>query len=172
MDEDKKVFVGNLPPTSFTNKGLREFFEKFGPVRDAFVLRDAQTNRGRRCGIVTFDDSETAEHVKALKDHDMALKLKGNRYFRIASDEPIPKNVVATNVSSWPFYDPDDSHSDVIDSSSDVIKSTRDVSIDALNDYCLLHIFEFFTLGYSINFERVCKRWKKLLRTRWTRLTK
>ena len=60
MDRHNKVFVGNLPPTSFTDKNLREFFEKFGGVDDAFVLRDARTNVGRRCGIVTFKTFETA----------------------------------------------------------------------------------------------------------------
>jgi RNA recognition motif-containing protein len=63
---DRKVFVGNLPPTSFTNKNLTDFFAKFGAVDDAFVIRDAVTNVGRRCGIVTFKSVDTAEKVTSF----------------------------------------------------------------------------------------------------------
>jgi len=44
------------------------------------------------------------------------------------------------------------------------------VTIDDLNDDCLLSIFDQFTFGYSINFERVCTRWRQLLRSRWRTL--
>ena len=67
VELDQKVFVGNIPPTSFTSNDLRRFFSKFGDVVDAFVLRDGKTNVGRRCGIVTFKSAETAEEVKDAK---------------------------------------------------------------------------------------------------------
>ena len=58
--EERKVFVGNVPPSSFTQKNLVTFFEKFGPIEDAFIIRDPLTNAGRRCAIVTFVTQETA----------------------------------------------------------------------------------------------------------------
>jgi RNA recognition motif-containing protein len=58
--DDRKVFVGNVPPSSLTQKNLVTFFKKFGPIEDAFIIRDALTNAGRRCAIVTFVTQETA----------------------------------------------------------------------------------------------------------------
>jgi RNA recognition motif-containing protein len=53
--ESKKVFVGGLAPT-VTETELREYFEAYGPVKEAIVMYDRQTNRSRGFGFVTFDN--------------------------------------------------------------------------------------------------------------------
>ncbi len=65
--EERKVFVGNVPPSSFRQKDLITFFQKFGPIEDAFIIRDALTNAGRRCAIVTFVTQETAGDIFRAK---------------------------------------------------------------------------------------------------------
>lgn len=36
---------------------LRDYFEKFGPVQDAVVMKDPVTKRSRGFGFITFDAS-------------------------------------------------------------------------------------------------------------------
>lgn len=48
-----KVFVGGLPPHVDRNQ-LKTIFEQFGPVGDAIVMVDQQTQRSRGFGFVTF----------------------------------------------------------------------------------------------------------------------
>lgn len=41
-----KIFVGGLPP-SLTNEALRDFFNKWGPVRESQILVNRDTGRVR-----------------------------------------------------------------------------------------------------------------------------
>jgi RNA recognition motif-containing protein len=50
-----KVFVGGIPP-HIDKDGLKEIFEEFGPVVDAIVMMDQNTNRSRCFGFVTFEN--------------------------------------------------------------------------------------------------------------------
>lgn len=56
----KKLFVGGLA-WGTTDQGLREAFERFGPVADAKVIMDRETGRSRGFGFVTFDDPGHAD---------------------------------------------------------------------------------------------------------------
>eukprot|EP00008_Paramoeba_atlantica_P004561 CAMPEP_0201487702 /NCGR_PEP_ID=MMETSP0151_2-20130828/15175_1 /ASSEMBLY_ACC=CAM_ASM_000257 /TAXON_ID=200890 /ORGANISM="Paramoeba atlantica, Strain 621/1 / CCAP 1560/9" /LENGTH=267 /DNA_ID=CAMNT_0047872827 /DNA_START=52 /DNA_END=855 /DNA_ORIENTATION=- len=46
-----------------TNDGLRKYFENFGEVIDAIVMKNWQTGFSRRFGFVTFKNVETVDHV-------------------------------------------------------------------------------------------------------------
>src|SRR5690606_4813738 len=61
--ESKKVFVGGLAPT-VTETEFREYFEAYGPVKEAIVMYDRQTNRSRGFGFITFDTE--VRHPEAL----------------------------------------------------------------------------------------------------------
>jgi RNA recognition motif-containing protein len=74
--EERKIFVGNLPPTSFTDKNLIDFFQKFGNVVDAFIIRDAQSNVGRRCGFVTFEKRRNSRSLEATLLSSSVVKNK------------------------------------------------------------------------------------------------
>ena len=43
-----KIFVGGLPPSQ-TSESLREFFLRFGAIRDAQVLSNRETGRAFDC---------------------------------------------------------------------------------------------------------------------------
>jgi RNA recognition motif-containing protein len=55
----KKLFVGGLS-WGTTDLGLREAFERFGPVSEAKVVLDRDSGRSRGFGFVTFDDDTAA----------------------------------------------------------------------------------------------------------------
>eukprot|EP00746_Dinoflagellata_sp_MGD_P167100 gnl/MRDRNA2_/MRDRNA2_97453_c0_seq1.p1 gnl/MRDRNA2_/MRDRNA2_97453_c0~~gnl/MRDRNA2_/MRDRNA2_97453_c0_seq1.p1 ORF type:complete len:377 (+),score=57.59 gnl/MRDRNA2_/MRDRNA2_97453_c0_seq1:52-1182(+) len=64
---NNKIFVGGLP-ASCDLEMMKDFFNKFGPVQDAVVMVDHQTQRTRGFGYVTFKHAESVG--KALDDYD------------------------------------------------------------------------------------------------------
>jgi len=63
----KKLFVGSLAWAT-DDDGLRSFFEQFGTVASASVVRERDTNRSRGFGFVEFEDDEEAN--RAIKEAD------------------------------------------------------------------------------------------------------
>jgi RNA recognition motif-containing protein len=63
----KKLFVGSLAWAT-DDAGLRAFFEQFGTVAKAEVVRERDTNRSRGFGFVEFEDD--AEADKAIAEGD------------------------------------------------------------------------------------------------------
>lgn len=57
-----KVHISSLC-TETTNDGLRKYFESFGEVVDAVVMKNRQTGFSRRFGFVTFKSAETVDLV-------------------------------------------------------------------------------------------------------------
>lgn len=53
---------------------LKTFFEKFGGIQDAIVLRDVNTNVSRGFGFVTFDSEEVAD--RCVQENDYQIKGK------------------------------------------------------------------------------------------------
>ena len=47
--------------SSVTNDELKDYFEQYGPVSEAVVLRNINTNQSRGFGFVTFENEEVAE---------------------------------------------------------------------------------------------------------------
>jgi len=55
-----RIFVGGLPQTADEIK-LRTFFSRYGPVADARVMTDKESNRSRGFGYVTFQTPQACE---------------------------------------------------------------------------------------------------------------
>ena len=67
----KKLYVGNLSFNTNTD-GLREAFEKAGPVEDAVVMSDKMTGRSRGFGFVTMaTDEGAAAAIEMYNGKDM-----------------------------------------------------------------------------------------------------
>ena len=79
------IYVGNLAWKT-RQKELRELFENFGEVTNAFIVRDKKTRRSRGFGFV-----EMAEEKDALE----AIEKLNNTVFlerTIVVNEALPKN--------------------------------------------------------------------------------
>ncbi|KAH8385689.1 hypothetical protein KR200_009469, partial [Drosophila serrata] len=69
----RKIFVGGL--STQTSAGtVRRFFEQFGAVADAVVMRDPVTNHSRGFGFVTFVDPQAVENVQRARPHSIDNK--------------------------------------------------------------------------------------------------
>jgi len=64
-----KMFIGGLSWQT-TPETLREYFEQFGDVKEALVMKDPTTMRNRGFGFVTFKDPE---HVDKVVNHQYHL---------------------------------------------------------------------------------------------------
>lgn len=57
-----KLFVGGISWDT-NDERLREYFETFGDVVEAVIMRDRSTGRARGFGFVVFSDPAVAEQV-------------------------------------------------------------------------------------------------------------
>lgn len=71
----KRLFVGGLAWATDEN-ALRDAFARFGEVKDAAVITDAQTGKSRGFGFVTYN--EEADAARAIEQMDGA-ELDGRR---------------------------------------------------------------------------------------------
>jgi|PlaIllAssembly_1097288.scaffolds.fasta_scaffold95975_4 RNA recognition motif-containing protein len=63
----KKLFVGGLPYAT-TEDRLHEVFESYGPVTEAKIVLERETNRPRGFGFVTFEEEADAQKAMAELD--------------------------------------------------------------------------------------------------------
>uniref|UniRef100_A0A672YR91 RNA-binding protein Musashi homolog 2 n=1 Tax=Sphaeramia orbicularis TaxID=375764 RepID=A0A672YR91_9TELE len=54
--------------------GLRDYFSKFGEIRECMVMRDPTTKRSRGFGFVTFTDAASVDKVLAQQHHELDSK--------------------------------------------------------------------------------------------------
>eukprot|EP00928_Gymnodinium_smaydae_P009013 TRINITY_DN13326_c0_g4_i1.p1 TRINITY_DN13326_c0_g4~~TRINITY_DN13326_c0_g4_i1.p1 ORF type:complete len:232 (-),score=35.62 TRINITY_DN13326_c0_g4_i1:239-934(-) len=57
-----KIFVGALPQTC-TEDAFRAYFEAFGTITDAVIMKDNQTGNSRGFGFITFDNTASVDAV-------------------------------------------------------------------------------------------------------------
>ncbi|KAF9590245.1 hypothetical protein IFM89_032023 [Coptis chinensis] len=69
----KKIFVGGIP-TTVTEDELKEFFAKFGEVKEHMIMRDHATSRSRGFGFITF---ETEQSVDGLLSKGNKIEMAG-----------------------------------------------------------------------------------------------
>uniref|UniRef100_A0A8C5G218 RNA-binding protein Musashi homolog 1-like n=1 Tax=Gouania willdenowi TaxID=441366 RepID=A0A8C5G218_GOUWI len=67
------MFIGGLSWQT-TQEGLREYFCKFGEVKECMVMRDPVTKRSRGFGFVTYADQAGVESVLAQNRHELDSK--------------------------------------------------------------------------------------------------
>ncbi|KAG2458985.1 MSI2H protein, partial [Polypterus senegalus] len=66
---------------------LRDYFSKFGEIRECMVMRDPTTKRSRGFGFVTFADPASVDKVLAQPHHE--LDSKTNLIDFVESDQKI-----------------------------------------------------------------------------------
>ncbi|KAH8382757.1 hypothetical protein KR009_005129, partial [Drosophila setifemur] len=69
----RKIFIGGLS-TQTTVETVREFFQQFGTVADAVVMRDMLTNHSRGFGFVTYVDPKSVDTVQLARPHNIDNK--------------------------------------------------------------------------------------------------
>uniref|UniRef100_A0A8C6LB19 Musashi RNA binding protein 1 n=2 Tax=Nothobranchius furzeri TaxID=105023 RepID=A0A8C6LB19_NOTFU len=67
------MFIGGLSWQT-TQEGLRDYFGKFGEVKECMVMRDPVTKRSRGFGFVTYADQAGVEKVLAQNRHELDSK--------------------------------------------------------------------------------------------------
>ncbi|XP_056585933.1 RNA-binding protein Musashi homolog 1b isoform X3 [Triplophysa dalaica] len=68
-----KMFIGGLSWQT-TQEGLKDYFCKFGEVKESMVMRDPVTKRSRGFGFVTFMDQAGVDKVLAQTRHELDSK--------------------------------------------------------------------------------------------------
>uniref|UniRef100_A0A7N5KPF7 Musashi RNA binding protein 2 n=1 Tax=Ailuropoda melanoleuca TaxID=9646 RepID=A0A7N5KPF7_AILME len=67
-----------LPPPhlslSLSTDSLRDYFSKFGEIRECMVMRDPTTKRSRGFGFVTFADPASVDKVLGQPHHELDSK--------------------------------------------------------------------------------------------------
>ncbi|CEM32238.1 unnamed protein product [Vitrella brassicaformis CCMP3155] len=78
----EKIFVGGLP--DLTEDEFRSYFENFGKVVDAVLMKDRDTQKPRGFGFITFASPEGADAVVA---HNTYHKFK-NKWVEVKKATP------------------------------------------------------------------------------------
>ncbi|XP_056141387.1 RNA-binding protein Musashi homolog 2 isoform X5 [Lampris incognitus] len=68
-----KMFIGGLSWQTSPDS-LRDYFSKFGEIRECMVMRDPTTKRSRGFGFVTFTDAASVDKVLAQPHHELDSK--------------------------------------------------------------------------------------------------
>ncbi|XP_041092490.1 RNA-binding protein Musashi homolog 2-like [Polyodon spathula] len=68
-----KMFIGGLSWQTSPDS-LRDYFNKFGEIRECMVMRDPTTKRSRGFGFVTFADAAGVDKVLAQPHHELDSK--------------------------------------------------------------------------------------------------
>ena len=66
--QHRKIFVGGLSLETESDS-LKAFFEKYGAIEDAVVMKDPSTKRSRGFGFVVFADKECVQDCLDGKPH-------------------------------------------------------------------------------------------------------
>ncbi|KAI2656341.1 hypothetical protein H4Q32_013235 [Labeo rohita] len=73
-----RAFVGlccvSFIVSSVARYSLRDYFSKFGEIRECMVMRDPTTKRSRGFGFVTFADAASVDKVLAQPHHELDSK--------------------------------------------------------------------------------------------------
>lgn len=85
-----KIFIGGLSFET-TDEALKRYFEQFGPVADAIVMKDAVSRRSRGFGFITYMNSASVDAALSVKQH-----VVDNR--RVEAKRAVPRSEVPIKV--------------------------------------------------------------------------
>uniref|UniRef100_A0A8C8M2E5 RRM domain-containing protein n=1 Tax=Oncorhynchus tshawytscha TaxID=74940 RepID=A0A8C8M2E5_ONCTS len=71
---DSQHDPGNLLFVFLCADSLRDYFTKFGEIRECMVMRDPTTKRSRGFGFVTYVDAASVDNVLAQQHHELDSK--------------------------------------------------------------------------------------------------
>ena len=86
-----KLFVGGLSFDT-TDEKLRAYFQHFGNVATAVVMRDSVLRRSRGFGFVTFFAERSADKALAQPEHHIDGR-------RVEAKQAVPRDAIAANES-------------------------------------------------------------------------
>eukprot|EP00602_Paraphysomonas_sp_CaronLab_P003969 CAMPEP_0185017442 /NCGR_PEP_ID=MMETSP1103-20130426/396_1 /TAXON_ID=36769 /ORGANISM="Paraphysomonas bandaiensis, Strain Caron Lab Isolate" /LENGTH=672 /DNA_ID=CAMNT_0027546861 /DNA_START=81 /DNA_END=2096 /DNA_ORIENTATION=+ len=82
----RKIFIGGLSYGTDDDK-LRQYFESFGAVQDAVVMKDPVSRRSRGFGFITFEHSSYVDNVLAQDVHTIDSR-------KVEAKRAVPRNEV------------------------------------------------------------------------------
>ncbi|XP_040273471.1 DAZ-associated protein 1 isoform X1 [Bufo bufo] len=72
-NKSNKVFVGGIPHNC-AEAELREYFKRFGVVTEVVMIYDAEKQRPRGFGFITFEDEQSVDQAVNMHFHDIMGK--------------------------------------------------------------------------------------------------
>lgn len=78
-----RLFIGGLPP-ELSDREFKEFFSKFGEIKDCVIIPNKETKQSRCFGFVQFVESESVEKIV---DRNYDIKIN-NRLVDIKKAQP------------------------------------------------------------------------------------
>lgn len=73
-EQFRKLFIGGLS-LSTTEEKLRSYFEQWGDLVDAVVMKDRHSNRSRGFGFVTYKEPDMVDAAQANRPHEIDGKV-------------------------------------------------------------------------------------------------
>ncbi|EPQ11632.1 RNA-binding protein Musashi like protein 2 [Myotis brandtii] len=97
-----KMFIGGLSWQTSPDS-LRDYFSKFGEIRECMVMRDPTTKRSRGFGFVTFADPASVDKVLGQPHHELDSKTIDPKvaFPRRAQPKHWKKDFICT---LWPWH--------------------------------------------------------------------
>nr|XP_033809886.1 DAZ-associated protein 1 isoform X3 [Geotrypetes seraphini] len=72
-NKSNKIFVGGIPHNCGETE-LREYFKRFGVVTEVVMIYDAEKQRPRGFGFITFEDEQSVDQAVNMHFHDIMGK--------------------------------------------------------------------------------------------------
>ncbi|XP_043512255.1 uncharacterized protein LOC122529848 [Frieseomelitta varia] len=143
----RKIFVGNLARKT-KYKDVIKLFSKYGKIESCFLRRN--TRNRNNYALITFNSLSAA--IRARNARRVILHSK---------------NLIIEAANPWLQGKCVRKRKKKCNIVSDEDWRENEISIQKLNDDCLMHIFCYLPIMDRIRLERVCKRWKSLIINSW-----
>ncbi|KAF6001038.1 hypothetical protein F1559_001738 [Cyanidiococcus yangmingshanensis] len=105
-----KIFVGGLSWDT-DEASLVAYFEKFGKLVDAVVMRNRNTGQPRGFGFVTFEDEEVARVVASMERHELDGRMVETKVAVPRSAEELESSKESEEVPTGRFSESNEANS-------------------------------------------------------------